>query len=102
MVKLVAVYSTPEDPAAFEMHYFGTHLPLAKKMPGLMKCEIERVVGSPMPGAQTPYLAAHMYFANMDALKSAMASPEGKASGKDLMGFAGKYVRMFFTEVVEA
>ncbi|MBI5763126.1 MAG: EthD family reductase [Planctomycetes bacterium] len=101
MVKLVAVYRTPEDPAAFDKHYFETHVPLAKKMPGLIKCEIEKVVGSPMPSAETPYLAAHMYFANMDALKAAMASPEGKASAKDLMGFAGKYVRMHFTQVVE-
>lgn len=101
MVKLVAVYSKPEDPAAFEKHYFGTHLALAKKMPGLIRSEIERVMGSPMPGTETPYLAAHLYFKDMDALKAAMKSPEGKAAAADLMGFAGKIVRMFFTEVVE-
>lgn len=101
MVKLVAVYSKPEDPAAFDKHYFETHLPLARKMPGLIKCELEKGVGSPIPDLQPPHLAAHMYFKDMDALKAAMKSEEGKAAAKDLMGFAGKYVRMFFTEVVE-
>lgn len=101
MVKLVAVYSKPEDAEAFERHYFQTHLPIAKKMPGLVKYEIERVTGSPMPGTETPYLAAHMYFADMGTLHAAMKSEEGKAAAKDLMSFAGRYVRMFFTEVVD-
>ena len=100
MVKLVAVYRKPEDPAAFDKHYFETHAPLAMKMPGLIKCEIEKVIGSPMPGAEVPYLAAHLYFKDKAALDAAMASPEGKAAAKDLMSFAGKYVRMHFTEVV--
>ncbi len=102
MVKLVAVYSKPDDPAAFDKHYFETHLPLAKKMPGLVRSEIERPTGSPMPNVELPHLAAHLYFENMDALKAAMKSDEGKAAAQDLMGFAGKYVRMFFTDVVEA
>jgi uncharacterized protein (TIGR02118 family) len=101
MVKLVAVYEKPEDPAAFEKHYFETHLPLAKKMPGLIRSEVERVTGTPVPDTKTPYLAAHMYFKDMEALKAAMKSPEGRAAAADLMGFAGKIVRMFFTEVVE-
>lgn len=101
MVKLVAVYRKPEDPAAFDKHYFETHVPLAKKMPGLIKCEVEKIIGSPMPG-ETPYLAAHMYFKDKPALDAAMASPEGKAAAKDLMSFAGKYVRMHFTQVVDA
>jgi uncharacterized protein (TIGR02118 family) len=102
MVKLVAVYRKPEDPAAFDKHYFETHLPLAKKMPGLIRTELEKGLGSPMPDLEPPHLAAHMYFRDMDALKAALASPEGKAAGKDLMSFAAKYVRMFFTEVVGA
>ncbi|MFQ5425090.1 MAG: EthD family reductase [Phycisphaerae bacterium] len=102
MVKLVAVYRKPEDPEAFDKQYFETHLPLARKMPGLVKCEIERPTGSPMPNIEIPHLAAHLYFDNMDTLKAAMKSPEGKAAADNLMSFAGKYVRMFFTEVVEA
>ncbi len=102
MVKLVAVYSTPPDKAAFDKHYFQNHLPLAKKMPGLLKCEIERPTGSPVPGTDVPHLVAHMYFKDADARLAALNSPEGKAAGKDLMAFAGKSVRMIFCEVIEA
>jgi uncharacterized protein (TIGR02118 family) len=101
MVKLVAVYRKPDDPAAFDKHYFETHLPLARKMPGLIRYEIEKGAGSPMPDLDVPHLAAHLYFANAAARDAALSSPEGKAAGKDLMGFAGKYVRMFFTDVVQ-
>jgi uncharacterized protein (TIGR02118 family) len=41
-----------------------------------------------------------MYFQNKEALNAALASPEGKAAGKDLMTFAGKLVQMHFAEVV--
>jgi uncharacterized protein (TIGR02118 family) len=101
MVKLVAVYKKPDDPAAFDDHYFKTHVPLAMRMPGLIKAEIEKGIGAPMPDTPFPHLVAHMYFKDMDALKTAMKSDEGKAAAKDLMGFAGKFVQMYFTEVVE-
>ncbi|MCZ6683884.1 MAG: EthD family reductase [Planctomycetota bacterium] len=55
-----------------------------------------------MPNTEVPHLAAHLYFEDMNALNAAMSSGEGKAAAKDLMGFAGKYVRMFFSEIVEA
>ncbi len=101
MVKLVAVYSKPDDPAAFDKHYFETHLPLAKKMPGLVRSEIERPTGSPVPGTKMPHLVAHLYFEDAAARQAALGSPEGQAAAKDLMGFAGKYVRMIFCDVVE-
>ena len=40
-----------------------------------------------------------MSFDNKDALFAALKSDEGKAAGKDLMGFAGKIVHMMFAEV---
>lgn len=101
MVKLVAVYRKPDDTKAFDEHYFKTHLPLAKKMPGLVRWEVDRGSGSPMPDAEYPYLTAHLYFDNQRALDAAMKSEQGKAAAKDVMGFAGKYVKMYFAEVIE-
>ncbi len=101
MVKLVAVYRKPEDPKAFDEHYFKAHLPLTKKMPGLVRWEIERGSGSPMPNAEIPYLTAHLYFDSMDALNASMKSDQGKAAAKDLMEFAGQYVKLYFAEIVE-
>lgn len=102
MVKLIALYRPPEDKEAFDRHYFETHAPLAKKMPGLQKIEVTRITGTPMGGQAEYYLMAEMVFADRAALDAAMTSPEGKAAAKDLMGFAGKLVYMMIGEVVEA
>jgi uncharacterized protein (TIGR02118 family) len=98
MVKLIAMYKTPSDIEEFEKHYFEVHMPLIEKMPGLLKSEVSKL--TPMPGQEIKYhMMAEMYFENMDSLNESMASPEGKAAGKDLMSFAKDYVIMMFGEV---
>jgi len=69
-------------------------------MPGLRRCEVSRVVGTPQ-GESEYYLMAELYFDDMDALKAAMSSPEGKAAAKDVMSFAKDIVQMMFAEVEE-
>lgn len=98
MIKLIALYRKPEDPEAFDRHYFEVHAPLAAKMPGLRRMEVARISGSPM-GATEFHLIAEMYFDDRRAGDAAMASPEGRAAGKDLMGFAGKVVQLMWAEV---
>jgi uncharacterized protein (TIGR02118 family) len=97
MVKFIALYKQPANPAEFDKHYFEQHLPLANKIPGLVRCEVSKIVGSPM-GESEFYLIAELYFENMDALKAGMSSPEGKASGKDVMTFAKDIVTFMFAE----
>jgi uncharacterized protein (TIGR02118 family) len=99
MVKLVAIYSIPENMEEFNQHYFETHAPLAKEVPGLIKLEVSKVYGAPM-GESNLHLIAEMYFENKEALTEAMNSPEMRATGKDLMSFAGKIVSMHFAEVM--
>ncbi|MBO8162569.1 MAG: EthD family reductase [Brevibacillus sp.] len=99
MVKLIAVYRKPEDVEAFDQHYFNVHAPLAAKMPGLIKLEVNKIYGGPM-GESDLHLIAEMYFESKEVLMAALSSPEGKAAGKDLMGFAGKLVSMHFAEVL--
>lgn len=101
MVKLVALYKHPENKEAFDEHYFHVHSPLAEKMPGLQKLEVTRYVGAPMGGEAKYYLQAEMVFEDRKALDAAMASEEGRAAAKDLMGFAGKLVTMMIGEVVD-
>ncbi|MBD1373044.1 EthD family reductase [Hazenella sp. IB182357] len=98
MVKLVALYKQPEDSKAFDEHYFGTHLELTKKMPGLIEANVMKFTGTPMGGEAPFYLQAEMVFENKDALNTAMSSPEGKAAAKDVMSFAGKLVTMMIAE----
>lgn len=100
MVKLVALYKKPENPDEFDKRYFEGHIPIAGKMPGLRRMEVAKMVGSPS-GDSEYYLMAELYFDDMDSLKAAMSSPEGKAAGKDVMSFARDIVTMTFAEVEE-
>ena len=98
MVKLIALYKKPDNIEEFEKHYFEIHMPLVAKIPGLIKSEVAKLNG--LGGQDTKYyMIAEMYFENMDKLNEGMASPEGKASGRDLMGFAQKYVEMTIGEI---
>jgi uncharacterized protein (TIGR02118 family) len=97
MVKLVALYRKPADPAAFDQAYFETHVPLVKKIPELARIDVSRVTGAPR-GEPEFYLMAEMYFADKAALDRAMASPENMEAGKNLMGFARGLVTFLFAE----
>lgn len=99
MVKLVAIYKKPENVEEFDQHYNEVHAPLAAKMPGLVKLEVNQVYGGPT-GESNLHLIAEMFFETKEALQNALASAEGRAAGKDLMGFAGKIVSMHFAEIV--
>ena len=100
MVKFIALYAKPDDPTAFNSYYRETHLPLARKIPGLKRLELSRVKGAPV-GEPRYYLMAELYFEDMAALKAGLGSPEGAAAGKDVMNFAAKLVHMMIAEVEE-
>ncbi|MEO8446972.1 MAG: EthD family reductase [bacterium] len=100
MVKLIAYYKEPQDKDSFDKKYFEEHMPLAKKMPGLVKIEVSRLKGL---GKMQPdfYMQADMYFNNEDELNAAMISEEGRASAKNLMSFAKEVTSMSVAEVIE-
>lgn len=98
MVKLVALYTQPDDVAAFERHYREIHTPLVRKMPGLKRLEIAHTTGAP-GGPPRYYMVAEMYFDSREAMMAALGSPEGKAAAKDVMSFAGKYIHMMFANM---
>lgn len=97
MVKLIAYYKEPEDKDAFEKKYFEEHIPLANKMPGLLKTEIYRLKNLMGDGSKF-YMQTEMSFENKDALNSAMSSAEGKEAAKNLMSFAKDIVLMYRAE----
>ena len=98
MVKLVILYKKPADVAAFETHYRETHLPLARKMPGVRKLDVSHFTGSP-GGEPKFYMMAEVYFDDKAAMMTALGSPEGKAAGKDIMTAAGDLLHMMFADV---
>ena len=83
MAGMVVIYRRPADVKAFEKHYFETHIPLAKKIPGLRKYEVSRGPITVVAGPSDVYLIGTLYFDDLDALKRGFESPEGKAAGAD-------------------
>ncbi len=100
MIKLIALYRKPADPAAFDEHYRTIHTPLVRKYPGLRKLEITRITGAPI-GDTKFHLMAEMYFDSKETMNAAMASQEGKAVARDLMSFAADVVTVFHGETEE-
>jgi uncharacterized protein (TIGR02118 family) len=94
-VKLVVLYTHPDDPEAFERHYFDTHMPLVSKIPGLQRAESGRFVAALDGGEQTYYRVAELYFADQAALGAAFGSDEGKATAADYQKIAPPGSRMF-------
>ncbi len=100
MVKLVALYRKPADPAAFDQAYFGTHVPLVNKIPNLRRVDVSRVTGAPR-GEPEFYLITEMYFDDKAAMDAAMASSENAEAGKNLMSFARGIVTFVFADEVK-
>lgn len=100
MAKVIALYKQPENKEEFDEHYFNVHSPLTAKIPGLREMNVTKIVGSPM-GKSDFYLLCEMIYDDMDSLQTAMKTDEGKASGKDVMGFAGDLVTLMIGESVD-
>ena len=98
MAKLIALYKHPENKEAFDEHYFNVHGPITAKIPGLREMKVTKFTGSPMGGEVTYYFMCEMIYDDAESLKNGMRSDEGKASGKDLMGFAGDLVTLMIGE----
>jgi uncharacterized protein (TIGR02118 family) len=88
MAHVVVMYKTPKDAAAFDKHYFETHVPLAKKIPGLKKYEVSQGPVATPVGPSGFHLIATLSFDNLTAVQAGFASAEGKAAAADVQKFA--------------
>jgi uncharacterized protein (TIGR02118 family) len=88
MAKMTVIYATPKDPGAFDRHYYETHIPLAKKLPGLRKYEVSRGPVATISGPPGCYLIGTLHFDDLAAIQRAFASPEGQACAADRAIFA--------------
>jgi uncharacterized protein (TIGR02118 family) len=98
MIKMVALFKRPEDVEAFDRHYADTHAPLMRAVPGLLDMEVIRDLRA-FGGEPAYYTIAIMTFRDKASFDVAMASPENRAAGKDLMSFAREYVTLVYGEV---
>jgi uncharacterized protein (TIGR02118 family) len=88
MARLLVMYKTPTDVGAFDKYYFETHLPIAKKVPGLKKYEVSQGPIVTAGGSSGLHLIAILHFADLAAIQSAFASEEGQAAAADVQKFA--------------
>lgn len=88
MARLIVLYKTPTDPAAFDRYYAATHIPLAKRIPGLRRYSVSRGPIASAAGASDLHLVATLYFDTLADVQAGFASPEGQAAAGDLSNFA--------------
>jgi len=94
---MMVLFRTPADPAAFEARWSEEFLPLVEQLPGLRRVSVGRVTGGP-EGLSDLYLVHEFYFDDASALRRALASPEGQAAGRALMGFAADLATVGFVD----
>ncbi|HZV19502.1 MAG TPA: EthD family reductase [Sphingobium sp.] len=87
MHKIVVLYPPQPDPEAFKAYYVATHIPLVRKLPGLLALRYSfELQGA---GGDSPYFCVfEADFADGAALGAAMGSAEGQAVADDVQNFA--------------
>ena len=87
MHKLLVLYPEPADPDHFRDYYVTHHLPLVRRMPGLLAFRHSFEVAATQ--GPTPYFAVfEAEFADAAALTAARASPQGQQAAADVVNYA--------------
>jgi uncharacterized protein (TIGR02118 family) len=86
-VRLIALYSQPDDPDAFDEHYRDVHAPIVRRYPKIRGLRLTKTggVGGRLPSY---YLVSEMTFDSRADLDEALASDAGQQSARDLRNFA--------------
>jgi uncharacterized protein (TIGR02118 family) len=88
MARLIVMYKTPTDTVTFDKYYVQTHIPIAKKVPGLRKYEISQGAVVTPAGPAGYHLIATLHFDDLAALQQGVGSAQGQAAVNDLPNFA--------------
>jgi len=98
MVKFVALYKKPDDPAAFDKWYFEQHVPICKRYPDYDHMHVARVTGTPR-GESEYYMMFEVAYKDQDTMMKSLMSEPGMQSAQDVRnsGF-GSLFSSFFTE----
>jgi uncharacterized protein (TIGR02118 family) len=100
MVRFLVMYDTPQDPQAFDRYYNEIHIPLAKRLPGLLRYTVSRNL-SPAHGGKEYYLIAELDWEDAAAMQAAFASDIGIQTAADVPKFAPTGVTSVTYEVAE-
>ena len=95
-VSYFALYRAPDDPAEFERHYFGSHVPIVEGIPGLLENRVHRVQRQ-LLGEPAYHLLAELVFESDEAMQQAFRSEQWAAAGADLRSWGGIELAAGFT-----
>ena len=99
--RVIGLYGQPDDPEEWDRYYSDVHMPIARKIPGLQALRVSRVL-SALDGSEAPYsLVAQVSFDNMQALQSALNSPEGQETAEDYARIAPPGSMLLIVEDLE-
>ena len=99
--RLLVIYDPPADPNAFDTYYYGTHVPIFAKTPGIRSVVFSRAAIRNIGGGQAPHLVAEVTFDSMADLEVGLASPAAAAAIADLPNFAAAGVTILAYEATE-
>ena len=98
MFKFVTLYRRVDDEDLLEEFFANTHLPLAEKLPGLLRSEVSRVTGKP-GGESRFHLAYELYFERVESFDEALLSPAGQELMQALKPWAdARLVTWFYAD----
>lgn len=95
-VSYFALYQVPDNADEFERHYFGTHVPLIEKVPGIVENRVHRVVRQ-FVGKPGFHLVAELVFDSAESMAAALKSDEWTAAGDDLRSWGALDLAVMFT-----
>ena len=100
MTRLVVMYPKPADPAQFESHFRGVHMPLVEKMPGLRAYSFGPAKG-PDGTDGAFFWVFNGTFDSHGAVGDALGSPEGQAAVADIPNYSQAAPTILVVETTE-
>jgi uncharacterized protein (TIGR02118 family) len=97
VVRFLAVYDRPADPAAFERHLREVHLPLVRLLPGLRRLSVSGPTAA-VQGEPVQHVT-ELEWDDLASLSAAFASPEGRGMAADATELGAGGVRSAVYEV---
>ena len=97
MLKFVALWNLKEgvSESAFEDWYRNTHIPDARRIPGLRKYTVNRAAQQ-VRGQSGYYRMAELSFDSYEAVRRALSSPEWQRAFLDAQAYIADHLRLQF------
>lgn len=90
---LTVIYPAPKDAARFKAYYEGTHVPLAKQLPGLKSCSF--AYPEPLGQGPAPFCIFQAWFDDAAAMFAALQSETGRKVAADVPNYSPDGATLF-------